>query len=558
MSGGPLDDPRLQEVEACLNDGRFEEAQRKLVALGSVQALGPGVAYLTTRLLAQRGRLDAAAIAERINELLAEAPDFPEARNYLNSVRPPAAATHALAHAPTLSGALGPQGGHVVTAPRASASPDATSLRSAGPVVSVPAPDPLASVPSPGPLVSLASPTAPTAPSPRASKAPGARGARPSVLETPRVPGPIVHAAPRAVIRDLGTLEPPRSEVPTEPAPPPSEPASLEMPRFEPEPPSTAGRGIWDAVELDLASGRVEAALSALEKQAGKRLDQLVQKRMPELDVIAEHAADFLATSPITAHFPAYDLSLGSLARLDAALALFARRPQRGPRYALSVLLSAYVGECVRRASGGRWQGRLAEPDMATIERPRGETYQPWRAVHQALMDGRPIRVAASAGRSSPDTPERPRRPPDPPSVWAPAAWPDFSLFQQMGRVVPSSVLGTWSARIVQVPLDRSVASLSAIDQYLGLLAASALPVEASGGWARRAAVLAGAYLGEVLCLNAGARWSENGDAPPGPLRFELITTDGGAAYPVLWTLERLRGQAAGSVADRARSLLTA
>ena len=62
MSGGPLDDPRLQEVEACLNDGRFEEAQRKLVALGSVRDLGPGVAYLTTRLLAQRGRLDASAI----------------------------------------------------------------------------------------------------------------------------------------------------------------------------------------------------------------------------------------------------------------------------------------------------------------------------------------------------------------------------------------------------------------------------------------------------------------------------------------------------------------
>jgi hypothetical protein len=555
MSGGPLDDPRLQEVEACLNDGRFEEAQRKLVALGSVRDLGPGVAYLTTRLLAQRGRLDATAIAERINDVLAEAPDFPEARSYLNSVRPAAAATHALAHAPTLSGALAPNSGHVFAAPQAGASPNAAVSVPPRAAASVPAPGPVMSVPSPRQFVSIPSPTAPTAPSPRGSRAPGVPGKRPSMLETPRVPGPVVHMPPRAVVRDLGTLEPPRSEVPTEPAPPPSEPGSLEMPRFEPEPPSTAGRGIWDPVELDLASGRVESALSALEKQAGKRLDQLVERRMPELDTIAEHAADFLATAPITGHFPAYDLSLGSLARLDAALALFARRPQRGPRYALSVLLSSYVGECVRRASGGKWQGRLAEPDMATIERPRGETYQPWRAVHQALVDGRPIRVAASAGRSSPDTPERPRRPPEPPSAWAPAPWPDFSLFQLIGRVVPSSVLGTWAARIVQVPLDRSLASLSAIDQYLGLLAASALPAEASGGWARRASVLTGAYLGEVLCLNAGARWSENADAPPGPLRFELITTDGGAAYPVLWTLERLRGQSSGSVADRARAL---
>ena len=550
-----------------MNEGRFEEAQRKLVGLGAVRDLGPGVAYLTTRLLAQRGRLDSAAIAERIQDVLDEAPDFPEARNYLSSVRP-APAAQGLAHAPTLSGALDPKSGHLVVTPNSAA----PSPKGAAPVVSVPVPKPAlsvpspdavvsfrvpapaASVPSPSPLVSVPSPTAPTAPSPRG---PASQRVRPSTLETPRVPPPLAHPPPRAVIRDLGTLEPPRSEVPTEPAPPPSEPASLEMPHFEPEPPSTAGRGIWDPVELDLASGRVESALSALEKQAGKRLDQLVERRMPELETIAEHAADFLAVAPITCHFPAYDLSLGSLARLDAALALFARRPQRAPRYALSVLLSAYVGECVRRASGGRWQGRLAEPDMATIERPRGETYQPWRAVQQALMDGRPIRVAASAGRSSPDTPERPRRPPDPPSAWAPAPWPDFALFQLIGRAVPSSLLGTWAARIVQVPLDRSLASLSAIDQYLGLLATSALSAEASGGWARRAAVLTGAYLGEVLCLNAGARWSENVDAPFGPLRFELVTPDGGAAFPVLWTLERLRGQSAGSVADRARAVLT-
>lgn len=561
MAGGPLDDPRLREVEACLNDGRFDEAQRKLVGLGAVRDLGPGVAYLTTRLLAQRGRLDAAAIAERMHDVLSEAPDFPEARSYLTSVRP-AAALHALAHAPTLSGSLDPQSGRVTAAPSSDARtrPDVAapappvSIPSPGPVVSFRPSDPMASVRSPGPLISVPSPTAPTAPSP---KMPASRP-RPSTLETPRVPGPIAHAPPRAPLGDLGTLEPPRSEMPTDPAPPPSDAASLEMPHFEPEPPSTAGRGIWDQVELDLAAGRVESALAALEKQAGKRLDQLVERRMPELDTIAEHAADFLATSPITGHFPAYDLSLGSLARLDAALALFARRPQRPPRYALSVLLSAYVGECVRRASGGRWQGRLAEPDMATVERPRGETYQPWRAVQQALMDGRPVRVAASAGRSSPHTPERPRRPPDPPSAWAPTPWPDFTFFQLLGRVVPSSVLGTWAARIVQVPLDRTLASLSAIDQYLSLLATSALPAEASGGWARRAAVLTGAYLGEVLCLNAGARWSENADVPFGPLRFELVTPDGGAAYPVLWTLERLRGQSGGSVADRARTVLTA
>jgi hypothetical protein len=521
-----------------LNEGRFDEAQRKLVGLGAVRDLGPGVAYLTTRLLAQRGRLDATAIAERMHDVLAEAPDFPEARSFLTSVRP-LAAVHALAHAPTLSGALDPRSARIISEPS-----------------SEPQNPPVFSVPAPGPVISVPSPTAPTAPSPRLI---AAERPRPSTLETPRVPAPMAHSPPRPLTRDLGTLEPPRSEMPTEPAPPPSDTSPLELPRFEPEPANTAGRGIWDPVELDLASGRVEAALSALEKQAGQRLDQLVARKMPELEAIAEHAADFLAGAPIVCHFPVYDLSLGSLARLDAALALFARRPQRGPRYALSVLLSAYVGECVRRASGGRWQGRLAEPDMATIERPRSETYQPWRAVHQALVDGRPIRMVATAGRAaSGERVELPRRPVDPPSAWAPEPWPDFALFQLVGRVVPGSVLGTWAARILQIPLDRSLASLSAVDQYLGLLATSAVAPDASGGWARRAAVLTGAYVGEVLCLNAGARWAENIDAPFGPLRFELITPDGAAAYPVLWTLDRLRGQNASNVADRARAAIRA
>jgi hypothetical protein len=498
------------------------------MGLGSIRDLGPGVAYLTTRLLAQRGKLDAAAITERMTDVLAEAPDFPEARSYLTSLRPAAVAAD-IAHAPTLAGALDPRAGRAELPP-------------------VSAPRPAAATSTAPPLIPVPVSARPVLPSSQP---------QPWKLDTPRVPPPIVHVATRAPL-DLGTLEPPRSELPTDPAPPPSEPSPLESPRFEPEPPSTAGRGIWDPVELDLASGRVEAALSALERQAGQRLDQLVARRMPELEAVAEQAADFLASAPIVCHFPAYDLSLGSLGRLDAALALFARRPQRAPRYALSVLLSAYVGECVRRATGGKWQGRLAEPDMATVERPRHDSFQPWRAVQLAMMEGRAVRVSAGGTQPGKLGSSGARLPVEPPSAWAPEPWPPFGLFQLIGRVVSGSVLGTWAARIVQVPLDRSLASLAAIDQYLALLATSAVVAEASGGWARRAAVLTGAYVGEVLCLNAGAHWSENLDAPFGPLRFELVTPDGGAAYPVLWTLERLRGQTPTSVAERARGVLTA
>lgn len=542
MGAGPLDDPRLREVEKLVNEGRFDEAQRRLVGLGGFRELEAGVAYLTTRLLAQRGRLDAAAIAERMSDLLAEAPDFPEARNYLRSLKP-LPTEHDIARAPTLRSGLAPGSARQVSPSLASSpgsSPKAAPRPGSDPEVTFSQPPPMRQAPP--------------------SAAP--RSVRPSTLETPRVPPPHAHAPPggrpRSMPPDLGTLEPPRSEMPTEPAPPPSEPFELEPVRFETEPATAPGKGVWDPVEIDLASGRVEAALSALEKQAGHRLDQLVAKRMPELETIAEQAADFLGGAPIVCHFPAYDLSLGSLARLDAALSLFARRPQRAPRYALSVLLSAYVGECVRRATGGRWRGRLAEPDMATIERPRGDPFGPWRAVQLSMTEGRPIRLVASVNvQSLPDDAARaPRRPVEPPTAWDPAPWPDFGLFQLISRVVTGSVLGTWASRMVQVPLDRSLASLTAIDEYLGLLGTSAIAPDASGGWARRAAVLTGAYVGEVLCLNAGAHWSENVDMPPGPLRYELVTPDGAATYPVLWSLERVRGQARGTVAERVRALL--
>lgn len=529
MAGGPLDDPRLREVETCLNEGHFDEAQQKLVLLGGVAQLGPGVAYLTTRLLAQRGRLDAAAVTERIHDVLTEAPDFPEARAYLTSLRP--VAQPALAFAPTVSGGLDPLSVRGVEPPPA-------SIRTHTPpevrvtVSSAPFPDP---------------PTLVRAP----------RRSVPVTLETPRVPGPPPLEPQAAAPSNLGGLEPPRSELPTEPAPPPSEPF-VDPLRFEPEPQSAAARGIWGEVELDLASGRVEAALSTLERQAGGRLDQLVERRMPELEAVGQQAADFLGTAPIVCHFPAYDLSLGSLARLDAALALFARRPQRAPRYALAVLLSAYAGECVRRATDGTWRGRLAEPDMATIEIPNQAPYLPWRSIQQALTEGRPLRLSLGPALARVLDPSilSARRPVEPPTAWDPEPWPPFALFQTIGRAVPGSVIGTWAARIAQVPLDRSVPSLAAVDEYLALLATSAVPPSASGGWARRAAVLTGAYVGEVLCLNAGARWTENPDAPPGPLRFELVTPDGGAAYPVLWSLERLREQGRVSIAERARGVL--
>src|SRR5687767_10919824 len=93
MSSGPLEDERLRAVEACLNEARFDEAQKQLVELGS--ASGPGVAYLTARLLFERGRIDRAALLQRLQDLLVDFPEFEAARVLLEAHGgiPPEAAT---------------------------------------------------------------------------------------------------------------------------------------------------------------------------------------------------------------------------------------------------------------------------------------------------------------------------------------------------------------------------------------------------------------------------------------------------------------------------------
>src|SRR5215813_592133 len=77
--GGPLDHPELLEVQKLLDDRDVAEAQRRLGRLGNRAELSHGIAFLTTRLLHARGRLDLRGVAERLRELLAAAPGFEEA-----------------------------------------------------------------------------------------------------------------------------------------------------------------------------------------------------------------------------------------------------------------------------------------------------------------------------------------------------------------------------------------------------------------------------------------------------------------------------------------------
>ncbi|HEY6725593.1 MAG TPA: hypothetical protein VI197_16265, partial [Polyangiaceae bacterium] len=83
MGSGPLDDPRLQAVEAALDSGRLDQAQTLLKEFQPTPLHRQGLSYLTTRLLFQRGRLSVSEVSSRMHQVLKSIQDFPQARALL-------------------------------------------------------------------------------------------------------------------------------------------------------------------------------------------------------------------------------------------------------------------------------------------------------------------------------------------------------------------------------------------------------------------------------------------------------------------------------------------
>jgi hypothetical protein len=108
----------------------------------------------------------------------------------------------------------------------------------------------------------------------------------------------------------------------------------------------------------------------------------------------------------------------------------------------------------------------------------------------------------------------------------------------------------------VELPLDLSFASLRSIDRYVTLLAPPLAPPDPEASWVRRAAILVGAYLGEVLRATRGANW----EPPHGELRAEayrLTLPSGTKALPVVAAYERLSGRRLEQPSDYARRVAT-
>lgn len=444
MSGGPLTDARLGAVEACLNDGRLEEAQQKLVALGSESELGPGVNYLTTKLLFLRGRLDSESVRGRLEEVIAECPDFPEAETLLRITNPPP------------------------------------------------------------------------------------REAQPETLR----------AEP---LDPLETLEPPRSEVVTEPAPPPLEDSlapALAIPgrRLTSERPP-----LWSELEVELGRAGPAQVLLGLEKLAVAHLDQLLVREVPPPRRVALEAMNFLTTAAISNQFAPFDLSLKSLKRVDALVSLFGVAAEDRMPTALSILVACYAGECIRVTRGGSWEGRVTEPDQLAV-RYGEERYAPLAHAEHAIRGDRPLRDSAGPPLHPAAEPPDPcsQRGVDPPAPWDPATWPPIEQMAELGRGLATSAIGAWTSRALRVPLDRTPQSVAGIQGYLALIRPELEGPSAKTE--RRAAVLAGAYVGELLCLHRAGRWNDTDAAEEGPLRYEVLLPDGSGVYPVLLCHQEVTG----------------
>jgi tetratricopeptide (TPR) repeat protein len=320
----------------------------------------------------------------------------------------------------------------------------------------------------------------------------------------------------------------------------------------------TLTKSPWDEKEHRLALGDGKAALFEFEQGLSRKLEALpARSGSNELSTAAMITARYLTEAPVSRHFAPFDLSLFSIARLDVALGLLYRGGV-GPRTELRTRallgLGAYSGECLRQAYAGEWLGGTADLLKLHVE-GQGRCFSPFRDMNARLQSALPLEV----GDTPPPHPgaeplgQRVALSLSPPTPWDPAPWPDVSRLPELGARLRESPVGLYCAG-VEVPLDLSFASLRSLDRYVTLLAPPLAPSDPEAGWVRRAAILVGAYVGEVLRATRGGEWEPaRGDWRPEAYRVDL--PGGIKALPVASAFERLSGRRLEQLSDYARRI---
>ncbi|HTM44510.1 MAG TPA: hypothetical protein VL137_06120, partial [Polyangiaceae bacterium] len=174
---------------------------------------------------------------------------------------------------------------------------------------------------------------------------------------SPRPP-PVVEQDARAIRRSSPRPPPAVEHEPplrrSSPRPPPMAEQAIPLRRSSPRPPpmdsAPPSMRTLDEADALVLAGKHEAALAVLTSSAATQLQPFTQALRQDEDfnpaVLGTVAASFLNVGPVTREFAPYDLSLHSLARLEAALeVLFGADPLPAPdaKNPLLLLLGQYV-----------------------------------------------------------------------------------------------------------------------------------------------------------------------------------------------------------------------
>lgn len=275
----------------------------------------------------------------------------------------------------------------------------------------------------------------------------------------------------------------------------------------------------WDDSERSVASGERVRAIQALEQLAHDALVNMSHRGGTEITALGAIAASFLTRAPVLRDFAPFDFSLHSAARVDAALyTLYGRERPRDPDtdpLSLTLLVGAYYGELLRQPHRLAWQGSLTSPQSARVLGVSVEWY-PFELVEARIRRGLRLPQGADLGPGNLTEGDPWRYRLAVPEVvdlpWRSArAWPTLDEVRAIGRAMSQSVISRYTATVLGAPLDRTYASLTALDEFLTLIAPRRTePPDARV--IRRQAVLAGSYVGEVLRATEGAEWTHSGE----------------------------------------------
>ncbi|HKO47396.1 MAG TPA: tetratricopeptide repeat protein [Polyangiaceae bacterium] len=317
---------------------------------------------------------------------------------------------------------------------------------------------------------------------------------------------------------------------------------------------------LWDRVEVELFSGDQALAIAAFEREAARELRGLVGESATDaIPLLATMAAGFFTTEPVWRHFAPFDLSLGSIERVEAVLdVMYGRAPREAlslAAYPAQVMLASYVGECLRQGYGGQWVGSLASPETVFVDADH-RRFAPFHELRLRLEQGKPLLFEGAEGRNARRSGAPIAIPVTPPTPWDPAQWPSPSMLPRLGLAFSQSVVELYCAEFGGGPLDRSPVGLHSLDHYVALIAPSTARPALGARWVERASVLIGAYLGEVLREAVGATWRDVIGAPIGPESYTLLLPDGNTTHPVTQAYDRLSGTSADLLSHYAARLI--